>query len=178
MRNAIVYLILIAGFFLSCSDHSSEKQHEITSADFRRLLLADSIYAINVQNDERVFIVPKSQDLSDVRYSLTIHSSEQFRQNLDVLVNEFRKTHTTHPYSSISYVSGSSKLGMIGIIHIGLIISIFALFLIAAIDILRSRFVSDIEKLIWIFVVIFVPVVGPILYLLIGRKQKVKNEQL
>jgi len=56
-------------------------------------------------------------------------------------------------------------------------ICILALFLISAIDILRFRFVSDIEKLIWIVVVIFVPIFGPILYLLIGKKQKVKFEK-
>jgi len=173
MRNTIVFLILIAGFFLSCSD----KQSEITSADFQRLLLADSIQSIIVFNDESVSIVTKSPDFSGDKYTLKINSSDQFRRKLDILTKEYRNTHAEQPYSSISYVSGSSNFRLMGMIQLVLMISILALFLISAIDILRFRFVSDVEKLIWIIVVIFVPIIGPIFYLLIGRKQKVKFEK-
>ena len=173
MKNAIVYLILIAGCFLSCTD----KQPEITSADFQRLLLADSIQSISVFNDESVSIVTKSSDISGDKYMLKINSSDLFRRKLDILEREYKKTHADPPYSSISYVSGSSNFRMIGMIELGLMICILSLFLISAIDILRFRFVSDIEKLIWIVVVIFVPIFGPILYLLIGKKQKVKYEK-
>lgn len=173
MKNAIVFLILIAGCFLSCTD----KQPEITSADFQRLLLADSIQSISVFNDESVTIVTKSPDLSGGKYVLKINSSDVFRRKLDILKSEYMKTHAGPPYTSISYASGSSNFRMMGMIELGLLICILALFLISAIDILRFRFVSDIEKLIWILVVIFVPIFGPILYLLIGRKQKVKFDK-
>jgi Phospholipase_D-nuclease N-terminal len=173
MKNAIVYLILIAGCFLSCTD----KQPEITSADFQRLLLADSIQSISVFNDESVSIVTKSPDFDGDKYMFKINSSDQFRRKLDILEREYLKTHADQPYTSISYVSGSSNFRMMGMIELGLLTCILALFLISAIDILRSRFVSDVEKLIWIVVVIFVPIIGPIFYLLIGRKQKVKFDK-
>lgn len=39
-------------------------------------------------------------------------------------------------------------------------------------DILRSDFKTDIDKLVWVIVVAVLPIVGAVLYLLIGRKQK------
>jgi hypothetical protein len=173
MRNAIVYLIFIAGFIFSCSD----KQPEITSADFQRLLLADSIESISIYNDESVTIVTKSRDFSGDKYTLKIKSSDQFRQKLDAMTKVYMKTHAEQPYTSIAYVSGSPISRTPGLIELVLMISILALFLISVVDILRFRFVSDVEKLIWIVVVIFVPIIGPILYLFIGRKQKVKYEK-
>lgn len=44
--------------------------------------------------------------------------------------------------------------------------------LIALIDLLRSQFANN-DKLVWTIVVIFVVVIGPILYFTIGRKQKI-----
>ena len=48
----------------------------------------------------------------------------------------------------------------------------FAIWVYALIDILRSKFVDSTHKLIWILVVIFIPVLGAVLYLFIGKKQK------
>ncbi|MFC2187042.1 PLDc N-terminal domain-containing protein [Peijinzhouia sedimentorum] len=53
---------------------------------------------------------------------------------------------------------------MFGLGIIGTIIYIFTL-----IDVLRSSFSSSTDKLIWILVVIFLPLVGTILWFLIGR---------
>ena len=44
--------------------------------------------------------------------------------------------------------------------------------LIALIDLLRSHFANN-DKLVWTIIVIFVVVIGPILYFTIGRKQKI-----
>lgn len=38
--------------------------------------------------------------------------------------------------------------------------------------ILRSDFKTDIDKLVWVIVVAVLPIVGAVLYLLIGRQQK------
>ena len=46
------------------------------------------------------------------------------------------------------------------------------LFLISLVDILRNKFEKN-NKLIWFVSIIMVPLLGPILYFLIGRKQKV-----
>ncbi|MCK4561313.1 MAG: PLDc_N domain-containing protein [Flavobacteriaceae bacterium] len=70
-------------------------------------------------------------------------------------------------------------LGFIGPwqwIIIGLALTIFILPLIALIDILKNNF-SDNNKIIWVLVVLFFPLIGAILYYTIGTKQKVKIEK-
>ncbi|ALI99035.1 PLD nuclease N-terminal domain-containing protein [Rufibacter tibetensis] len=43
------------------------------------------------------------------------------------------------------------------------------------VDLLTSKFANTIEKLIWLIAVVFIPVLGAILYLIIGRKQKIRT---
>lgn len=45
--------------------------------------------------------------------------------------------------------------------------------LIALIDLLRHDF-SDNNKIVWAIVIIFIPLMGPILYSLTGRKHRIK----
>lgn len=52
-------------------------------------------------------------------------------------------------------------------------LAIFIIWLIALIDILRSEF-TGYNKIIWILVVLFVPLLGAILYFAIGRRQKIQ----
>ncbi|RNI27025.1 PLDc N-terminal domain-containing protein [Rufibacter latericius] len=40
---------------------------------------------------------------------------------------------------------------------------------------LTGKFANSIEKLIWLMAIVFVPVLGAILYLIIGRKQKIRQ---
>jgi hypothetical protein len=46
------------------------------------------------------------------------------------------------------------------------------LFVIALIDLIKSEFKSPNDKLIWLIVVVFVPVIGPILYFAMGSGNK------
>ncbi|KGO07897.1 PLDc N-terminal domain-containing protein [Dokdonia donghaensis] len=62
---------------------------------------------------------------------------------------------------------------MIGPWQLGLIIIVLGIPLLATIDILRHRF-RDNEKLIWLLVVLFMPFVGTLLYLGLGRKKRIK----
>jgi hypothetical protein len=55
------------------------------------------------------------------------------------------------------------------IILVGLLLPIMIL-----IDILRSTFKESDNKLVWIIVVLLVPMLGSVLYLIIGVKQKVQ----
>lgn len=52
-------------------------------------------------------------------------------------------------------------------------LSLLVLGVIALIDILKAQF-NGYDKLIWVLVVILLPVVGAILYFLIGKKQKLQ----
>lgn len=61
----------------------------------------------------------------------------------------------------------------------GLIIALFfgllflALPIIAIIHLLQSEFRDSTTKLIWALVIFFMPFIGPILYFLIGRNQRI-----
>jgi uncharacterized membrane protein len=55
------------------------------------------------------------------------------------------------------------------------ILSVISLVLtvIALVNVLRSQFKDSTSKLIWVAVILFMPLIGSILYLQIGRKQRV-----
>ncbi|GAB1308254.1 hypothetical protein KH5_09370 [Urechidicola sp. KH5] len=69
----------------------------------------------------------------------------------------------------------SLPLGMIGPFQVLLILLVLVLPIIALVDIVRSKFKGDNDKILWAVVVILAPFIGTILYFLIGRKQKVRN---
>ena len=50
----------------------------------------------------------------------------------------------------------------------------FAIWLWALIDVLSSDFVKQSDKTVWIVVILFLPVLGSILYFIMGTKGKVK----
>ncbi|MEM6842931.1 MAG: PLD nuclease N-terminal domain-containing protein [Bacteroidota bacterium] len=49
----------------------------------------------------------------------------------------------------------------------------FGLWLFALIDVLRSRFRNDADKIIWVLVVLFLQFLGAIIYFAVGRNQKI-----
>jgi len=66
---------------------------------------------------------------------------------------------------------------MIGIYELAVLIFlllIFLPFIIAFIDILKSDFSGN-NKIVWLLAVIFVPFIGAVAYLIIGRKQKINT---
>jgi len=67
-------------------------------------------------------------------------------------------------------------LGIIGPIQIFLFLMILfitgVLPILALLDILRSEFVGN-NKIMWVLIVIFMNIIGSILYFLIGKNQKI-----
>ncbi len=53
-----------------------------------------------------------------------------------------------------------------------IIFIVVAIPIIALIDILKSDFTKSVNKIVWIIVVLFIPILGSILYFVIGKKQK------
>ncbi len=70
----------------------------------------------------------------------------------------------------IAGIMGLSFLLMMSLVTI----AAFALWIWTLIDILRNEFTGS-NKLIWLLAVILVPLIGMILYLFIGREQKIRN---
>jgi len=67
------------------------------------------------------------------------------------------------------------QLGMIGPWQMILILFGVLIPIIALIDVLRSNFTKN-NKLIWILVILFTGLIGTLLYLMLGTKQKIKNK--
>ncbi len=67
---------------------------------------------------------------------------------------------------------------MIGIYELIVLLALVSLplFIIALIDVLKHEFPGN-DKLIWILVIIFFPLVGSILYLIIGKKARIKKPE-
>lgn len=53
------------------------------------------------------------------------------------------------------------------------VMMILALPLIALINLLKSKFKDNSIKLVWLLVIIFIPIIGSILYLIIGKRQRI-----
>lgn len=55
-----------------------------------------------------------------------------------------------------------------------LYVGILALPIAALISILSNAFPDNTQKLIWVIVVIFIPILGSIIYFIIGRRQQLR----
>lgn len=67
--------------------------------------------------------------------------------------------------------------GLFGIailIQLLIFIAVAVLFLVSLIEILRNDFEGN-NKLLWVLVVLLLPILGPILYFVLGRSQRIKN---
>jgi hypothetical protein len=53
-----------------------------------------------------------------------------------------------------------------------IIVGMFAIWIWALVDILLSKFKEDLMQIVWLLVVFFLPFIGVLLYLLIGRSMK------
>lgn len=57
--------------------------------------------------------------------------------------------------------------GLREVLYFGIV---FGLFIYALSDLITREFQDKSMKIIWVLVIIFIPVLGPIFYLLVGRK--------
>lgn len=168
MKRIILYFTIALGL-LSCGLNDKK----ITQAEFERLFAHDSIHSIDLHNNDkvaRIWIKPFSK--KNKRYVLPIESRESFEISFNELRNKLAAQHI-HPNYSMAISSGPEWPMYIPFI---LCISQLILFLFTVIDILKNRFETATDKLIWFFVVFLVPIIGPILYLTVGRKQKSPKE--
>lgn len=56
-----------------------------------------------------------------------------------------------------------------------IILGSIGLFIYVLIDILKSEFTNSINKVIWLILILFTGPLGIVLYLLIGKKQKIQK---
>lgn len=67
---------------------------------------------------------------------------------------------------------------MFGLVFLfyAMLIGVFVLWLWALVDIITSKFQENLMQIIWLLVVFFLPFIGVILYLLIGKSMKISKE--
>ncbi|MBY0540547.1 MAG: PLDc N-terminal domain-containing protein [Campylobacterales bacterium] len=56
-----------------------------------------------------------------------------------------------------------------------IVLGSIGLFIYILVDILKSEFTNSINKVIWLILVLFTGPLGIVLYLLIGKKQRIKK---
>jgi ATP-dependent Zn protease len=167
MKHLIIYFTIILGF-ISCGFN----EEKITQAEFARLFSHDSIYSIQVnENKQEVEIKTKPFHESGKIYILPIESTKSFETSFSKLRNTL-DAQNIHIGYSMAVTSGSDFPFYFPLISIVILLCMLILFLFTIIDILKSRFEPATDKLIWVIAVVFIPLIGPILYLFIGRKQK------
>lgn len=69
-------------------------------------------------------------------------------------------------------------LGGIGVIEILMLLILLGLLLVwlyAVVEIVTGTFQNNIDKLVWLLLVLMVPLVGVILYFLIGRRRRLAS---
>ena len=70
------------------------------------------------------------------------------------------------------------SLGGFELIIIAAVLLFFVGWIAALISILKNNFSGQYDKLIWIILVVFIPLIGTILYFAIGRNKRIKNNQV
>ena len=178
MKSIFIYLSVLL-CFLACNLNNERK---ITQVEFRQLLMADSIESIHINNDNPAKIYKKPFHRNDKPYILKIESQERFQDSLESNLKALA-IKNIYPRYNISYVNSpeGSEIRMkvlpiiLFLVNLLIIGGIIILFIIAIKDILKSKFESPTDKLIWVLVVILVPIIGPLLYIYIGKKQRKLN---
>ena len=178
MKSIFIYLTVLL-CFLSCNLNNERK---ITQVEFRQLLMADTIGSIQLHNDNPARIYKKPFHNNDKPYILEIESQESFKYSLekDLKALAIKNIHPRFNFgwgysperSDIFLEALQIILFLVNLLIIGCII---ILFIIAIKDILKSKFESATDKLIWVLVVILVPIIGPLLYIYIGKKKRKLN---
>lgn len=54
-------------------------------------------------------------------------------------------------------------------------IAIFVFVIYTLVDVIKSNFANDTNKIIWVLVILFLAPIGSVIYMISGKKQKIKN---
>jgi hypothetical protein len=71
---------------------------------------------------------------------------------------------------TLLFLLGFLELGIIAFVLVGLVLNLATI-----IDIVKSEFKNQNDKLIWILIVVFIHFIGAILYFAVGRNQRINR---
>jgi len=169
-----IIIIVLAISFTNCSTNSSQK---ISISEFNnRIIKAYKIDRIVVENNEgenskKVFLYSGTQ-----QKSFFIDSVSQ--QTINFIVSSIKAyQQTSISVSHISRTSISDQLNdyLLQLMQIGLIALYILLLVIYLVNLLKSKFEEPIDRLVWTIIIIFLPLIGILMYRFIGKSTKVKK---
>jgi len=164
MKQFLIYFTIVLSF-ISCGSNNKK----ITQKEFERLFAQDSIgsiYLYSSEKEAKIGMKPFRENSSKT-YILPIESADAFESSFTIFKYKLA-AQNIHPSYSMVKSDGSEYSPLIFQLFF---LCTFILFLITAINVLKNRFETATDKLIW-FLVVLLPLIGPILYIFIGRKQK------
>ncbi len=176
MKQILLYLV-IAIALISCG----AKEKEISETEFSQLYTHDSILSVNI-NDDFVRFQMKTSDPKGEFRRVKVASADEFYASLTALDDSMRVNNIPIGCRGVCRVSsGISGIGrgfhFIGLIEILIFLAFFVFTIVATINLLRSKFSSSTDKLIWLLVIVFFPFIGAVLYWSIGRKQRIVDQK-
>ena len=171
-----IVLFLLLQIYTMTTYKLATNYYEYISDDFisYELLDSDFIDSIQVINHSTLHVFLK-KDINYDNFNLIPEKNPFSIHNIDYsLIAEINNSKSK---PLVTFYNNNNEnndaianlaLGFLSIFIIGILWSI--------IDILRSSFVKGIDKLIWLLLTIFIPIIGMYLYVFIGVKQKEKGE--
>lgn len=181
----IIGAILFVFVIIQLVTYPYESPQKISKIDFEKLIFSKDIDHINIYNKD-AFIYLKAGKLSKHRsiikkdiskipengphFSLEILDALSFSDSVHYIQNKFAQ-------NEIIYISNrvvrNYLIEAIPFISLFLIFLVsFIIWLLFLINILKSEFNDTTNKLIWILIITFIPIIGLFLYQFIGKKQR------
>ena len=179
--KGIILIIFSLMIFYGCEIEQNPKK--ITQQRFENDMLKNhDVEKLKIVNQEEVEVYIKKDRLEQPQYRniskqepqfyFTIYSPDYFEMQLKEIQKDFQKDE----YVDISYTTRNSYFAELFLYLLPLILIVLIIsWIIILVDILRSNFKNSIDKLIWLIVITLIPILGLLLYIIIGRKQKIKN---
>ena len=160
----IASIIILLTIFISC--HNSEKV--ITESELIELIVNNNVQNINVINREYALITV-NEEFDKPKFKVNIQSLPEFENKL---INLRKDYSFNTKYTSIGQFSLFHFLPILSVL--GFLFYIIAGTICLAIT-LKNEFKNSIDKIAWVVAIIIAPVIGIILFIMIGRKQIVTS---
>ncbi len=158
-----IFIIALVLIFDSCKDSVKT----ISESELIELIKNDKVANVNAENGKEAFVfLEKGSKKPD--FKVDIESGSNFIPKMFQLQTEHH--FSFKPTSFVELRPHSTLLSFISLYLFGLLFYILG-GIVCLIIILKNKFKDPIDKLAWVVTVIFVPVIGIILFALIGWKQ-------
>lgn len=176
-------IFCLSAYLVSCSHN---EPYEIMMSELNNMLVSNDVESIFVVNKEIAEIHLKPAKIEKYKLKQTyglipVEGPQFFVQlgDISIFEDDIRKVQLVLSDDKKIYVQYKSENSLLldvfwFIFPILIIVVPFIIWLIFLIDILKSEFKNSSDKLIWLLVITFIPIIGLILYLVIGKKQKRK----